>query len=182
MSEATARRRRGRPRKDADTGDTLPKPPPAEPTAAEPKAPKEPKEPKSAARGAGRPSARDKLEQHLAEQLGAIALTVTLFHPGDGQAIMRRAPECAHQLARLADQNPRVRRLLESGMTSSAWLGVAIAFGGLAMEIGANHGALPAWFAGKPEPAPAGDVFGNLAHLFERDAKSAHPSSNGTAP
>lgn len=176
MSEV--KRRRGRPRieRDASTGDTLPKDAP--PASAATKPP--PKEPKPA-RGAGRPSSRDKLEQSLAEQLGAIALTLSLFHPRDGQAIMRRAPECAASLARLADQNPKIRKLLESGMTSSAWLGVAIAFGGLGMELAANHGAAPALFA-TPEPgAGASDPFGKLGFLFPQPAPAA-PSSNGAQP
>lgn len=180
----TAKRRRGRPRaqRDEPTGDTLPK------TDALP--PKEPKEPKAraaassstTARGPGRPSARDRLEQSLAEQLGAIGLMVVMFNPKDGHAIVARAPQCAASLARLADQNPRVRRLLESGMTQSAWFGVIMAFGGLGLELAANHGQAPAFLAGTSTPAPADDagVFGNLAHLFDK-SKAAHPSTNGRA-
>jgi hypothetical protein len=184
MSETTGKRRRGRPatKRDESTGDSLPK----ETNAADAplKPPPAAKEPKPAARGAGRPSSRDKLEQSLAEQLGAIALTLSLFNPRDGQAIMRRAPECAASLARLADQNPKIKRLLESGMTSSAWLGVAIAFGGLGMELAANHGAAPALFSTPaPESSGAGDLFGNLAHLFPKAAPAPPaPSSNGSAP
>lgn len=186
MSETT-KRRRGRPRakeRDEQTRDSLPKPP--EPPA-EPKPSRSRASSASSSRGPGRPSVRDKLETQLAEQLGALALTVVLFHPADGQAIMRRAPDCAAALARLAEQNPRIRRLLESGMTSSAWLGVAIAFGGLAMEIGANHGQFPKWLA-TPAQSPAGEtggVFGNLSHLFDAPSaksKAAHPSANGAEP
>lgn len=163
---APAKRRVGRPSKTRDkaTGDSLPKPPPAPPKV-------------------GRPNSIEKLERQLEDQLGAIAITLSLFSPRDGQAILRRAAPVAHSLAKLADQNPRVRKLLEGGMTSSAWLGVVIAVGGLAAELAANHGALPPAFATPIDDAggAGGDVLEQLQKLFGADDPDSAPSQNGSA-
>lgn len=123
-------------------------------------------------RGPGRPSNTERLERQLADQLGAIALTVAVFQPADGMTLARRAPELAAAFAKLAEQNPRVRKLLEGSLTSSAWLGVCFALGGLGLELAQNHRALPA-----PSPMPGG---GDSPPAFDLSAW-ANLSPNGAA-
>jgi hypothetical protein len=113
------KRGRGRPRKSA--GDSKPKASPAS-------APE-------AGRGPGRPRAIDKLADQLSAQFVALAALVMLANPTVGMVLMEDAPAHGAALAKLADANPKVRRLLEGGVTGSAWLGVAVAFGTTAYKV-----------------------------------------------
>jgi hypothetical protein len=117
-------------------------------------------------RGPGRPSNTERLERQLCDQLGAIALTVAVLHPQDGMTLARRAPELAAAFAKLAEQNPRIRKMLEGSLTGSAWLQLTFALGGLGLELAQNHRAIPAPPSGEA-PAPAGgfdlSAWANLA-------------------
>jgi hypothetical protein len=114
------KRGRGRPRKakPSGAGDTKPKPPAAE-----------------AGRGPGRPRAIDKLGDQLSAQFVALAAIVMMVNPTVGLILMEDAPAHGAALAKLADSNARVRKLLEGGVTGSAWLGVAVAFGTTAYKV-----------------------------------------------
>ena len=132
-----------------------------------------PRRTETAARGPGRPSTIAKLEEHLGTQFMALAGIAMLFDPRVGLIMAEDAPAHAKALAQLADQNPKVRKFLEGGLTGSAWVGVAIAFGTTGVKIA---GALQ---TPKDAPAPAGEA--SLFRLFGGgDAIPADPPSTGT--
>jgi hypothetical protein len=111
-------------------------------------------------RGPGRPSNSDKLREKLTVELSALGAFVAFLQPADGEVIVRRAPEVADALVKLAETNQRVRRVLEGTLTSSAWLGVAIAVGPLVAELLVNHRVLPPMVGAilnPPAPAANGD-------------------------
>ena len=110
----------GRPRKTprVGNGDTRPTPPPS-----------------SAGRSPGRPTNIDRLADHLATQFLGLGMLVFAFNSAVGAILVEDAPAHAKALAALAEQNPKVRKLLEGTITGSAWLGVAIAFGSTAMRV-----------------------------------------------
>lgn len=168
----------------SDTLDAQVAPPAPSPVAAPAKkaAKKAPKPARDTApRSPGRPSNIEKLGDQLGTQLTAIGALVMLANQADGEAVVRRAPELGDALAKLAEQNPRVRRLLEGGLTSSAWMGVAIAFGGLGLEIARNHDVK---LRPKPKPAPElvdedAPPAGGLGNVIDLAASWA-PQPNGS--
>lgn len=115
---AAPKRGRGRPRKNPTAGgDTAPR------------------REETAARGPGRPSNAQKLEKSLTDQFGAIALMVMMLDPRVGSILLEDATQHAAALAKLAEQNPKVRKMLEGGLNGSAWFGVIVAFGSTGYRI-----------------------------------------------
>lgn len=129
----------------AELAEPAPDAPPAEPK------PKRTRKPRSTT--GGRPSGKDKRREQVADQLTSIgmALNGVGFVAGqpalaaDGRAVLDHADNIATALAELAETNPRVAKFIDGGVSGSAWIGVAIAVGGLARDIAANH---------LPEPEP----------------------------
>lgn len=68
-----------------------------------------------------------KLEGELMALYGTLALAVSPFDPGMGSVIFENSEQCAHSLAELAKKNPRVKRVLESMLETSAWSAVIAA-------------------------------------------------------
>ena len=152
---------------------TVAEPEPVEPQADAPAEPKAKRTRKPRSTTGGRPSGKDKRREAVADQLTSIgmALNGVGFVAGqpalaaDGRAVLDHADNIAGALAELAETNPRVAKFIDGGVSGSAWIGVAIAVGGLARDIAANH--LP-----EPEPELAETVepgapsaFGGLADL-----------------
>lgn len=116
----------------------------------------------------GRPTVQAKLEKQLGETLTAIGLAVMIVHPGDALVVIDNAPDLAAQLARLAATNERVRKLLTSTVSGSAYLGVVMVLSKMTLQIAANHGA-------QVPPVLAGIVPG-------AQTKQASASDNGSNP
>lgn len=125
----------GRPRSSGNWSDTSPKP-----------------EKSTAGRPPGRPSNIDKLADSLTAQFAGLAMLVFPFDPAIGTVLLEDAPAHGAALAELAKSNPKIRRLLEGGITGSAWVGVAVAFGSTGVKI---NGVMRQRAAERAEPAPA---------------------------
>ena len=152
---AAPRRGPGRPRKTrkaAGSTDTAPRPSSA------------------AGRGPGRPTNIEKLGEHLTAQFVALGMVAFAFDPRVGAILVDDAPAHGAALAKLAEQNPRVRRFLEGGLTGSAWIGVAVAFGSTGFKIAQAVKSPAEAPASSPEPtssqasgAPVTSLFGSFA-------------------
>lgn len=126
-------------------GDTTPKPAP----------------PTAGGRSPGRPSSIDKLAEHLQAQFAGLGLLVFAFNPTVGGILVEDSEAHGKALAALAEQNPKIRKMLEGGVTGSAWVGVAIAFGSTGMKVSRalrEQGAAEA--ATEPAPNPFAQFMG----------------------
>ena len=83
------------------------------------------------------------LERRLAEQFAVFGLTVSAGDPICGQHIIQRAEPTARALDKLAQENPRIKALLESSMTGSTWFGAIGQLAMLALPIMAHHKMIP---------------------------------------
>lgn len=102
----------------------------------------------------GRPSRPDKaprqtggrkrsLTRPLTDLFVSIGAMVSVVNQVDGQIIIEGAPRLAESLNAVAKDNPAVYKSLERMLTGSAWGGVFMASGAIAIPILANHGLLP---------------------------------------
>jgi hypothetical protein len=64
-------------------------------------------------------------------------------------------PRLAEALAKLADQNPTVAKVIDSTVKAGAWADVAVACSAIALPIMANHGMIPGSAAALIGPAVA---------------------------
>jgi hypothetical protein len=80
------------------------------------------------------------LRVKLAELLTLGGMMAGLANPIDGLIITNNADQLASALAKLAEENEQVRKVLTSLVTGSAWGGVLLAVGSIALPIAANHG------------------------------------------
>lgn len=105
----------------------------------------------------GRPSNTERLAKQLGEMTTMIGITVGMtIDRRDGMVIVENAPDFAAALAKLAETNQRVRRLLESSMNGSAWAGVILVTGRMSLQIAANHGVkVPPILIGSAPPEPS---------------------------
>lgn len=121
-------------------------PPPAPPADAKPKRGR-PRKDAGAAPAAGKAQKRPtkttpvNLTEKLAELLTVAGLAVGMANQVDGLIITSNAHQFATALGKLADENEQVRRVLTGLVTGSAWGGVIMAAGSIALPIAANHGA-----------------------------------------
>lgn len=148
VAEGSSKRKPGRPREERKPGasDTTPRS----------SAP-------AAGRGPGRPSALDKLEEHLTAQFATLGMIAFAFDPRVGAILVEDAGAHGKALAQLAGQNPKVRRFLEGGLTGSAWIGVAVAFGSTGFKIAQAVKATPDAAPQAPAAAPPS---GSVSPLF----------------
>lgn len=92
----------------------------------------------------GKPKARStQLKDRLAGTIGLLGTLVFAVDQFDGTQILSRADQLATALDHLAQQNPSVRKVLESAMTGGAWGEVVLAVAPLVVAIAAHHGLLP---------------------------------------
>ena len=83
------------------------------------------------------------LEKRLSQTFTMIAVTVSAFDPVCGGAVAERAQDLAGAWNRLAQQDPRVKKALESLMSGGAY-GEALFMTGLTLlPILRHHGLLP---------------------------------------
>jgi hypothetical protein len=94
----------------------------------------------------GRPtkaSTRAALERRLAEQIGAVGITVSVFDPVCGQSILLGGEQLAKALAKLADENPNVRRILTTSLSGSTYLELVIAVATIVLPMMYHHDMIP---------------------------------------
>lgn len=109
----------------------------------------------AAERGPGRPSKETKRAEKLTAMLGQVGVGVFLINQADGEVFLAGVPRLAEALAKLADQNATIGKVLDSTVKAGAWADVALACSAIALPIMANHGMLPAAAASMMMPAPA---------------------------
>lgn len=99
---------------------------------------------------AGRPPA---LETQLTEFFVTVGTLVSMVNEADGLVIGANAQALGHAWAELAREDKRVKAALDKMLTGSAWGGVVMATGTVAMGIAANHGVFDniPMFGGEPE-------------------------------
>lgn len=97
------------------------------------------------------------LTKPLTEFFTTIGTTVAVFNQADGIAIVKGAERLAEALNGVAKDNAVMYRNLERMLTGSAWGGVFVATGAIALPILANHNLLPFQIPGVeiPETEPA---------------------------
>lgn len=118
-------------------------------------------------RGPGKPSNDAKLTEKLVDMFVLVGVSVSAFDTFDGATIIGGAPDLAASLVTLANESPAVKKALETSMTSSAWLGVAMAISPIVVSILANHKVLPEGLkAMSPAVGTGADPLAGLAALF----------------
>ena len=112
-------------------------------------------------RGRGRPSLKSRLSELVATIAGALTMGATMGGSEriayDGAVLAENADRIAEQLDRLAQNNPAVKRALESLLSFSDSADLVTTIGVVLIPIMANHGLLPtgaAVLVGAPEPPP----------------------------
>lgn len=106
---------------------------------------------------APRAKRKKSLEKPLVEFFTTVGTTLAMVNQADGIAIVQGAERLAAALNNVAKDNATVYRNLERMLTGSAWGGVFIAAGSIALPILANHNLLPFQIPGVqiPETEPA---------------------------
>lgn len=98
---------------------------------------------------------QDKLEKKLLETLGTIAMVMSMFNAQDGFILAENAESLAFTWAALAEENPKVARVLEAMLETNAWGAAIIATASCAIPILDNHGYIPNSLR-KFSPTPSG--------------------------
>lgn len=117
-------------------------------------------------RGRGRPSLKGRLQELIGTITGAGLLFATMRGDAvlmyDAQHLANHAEQLATQLDKLAQQNPAVKRVLESLLKASDSAELITLVGVIVVPLLANHGIIPAGLAqlvGAPpvpeRPAPS---------------------------
>lgn len=86
-----------------------------------------------------KPVGRPGLDRRIEEHITGIGTLVFVFDETCGTAILDGSERLAKALKHLADENPRVKKTLESFLQTSAWGEVVMATGAIALPIMAHH-------------------------------------------
>lgn len=89
-----------------------------------------------------------RVESNLTDLVTTIAGGLLFLPDGsplqkDGDTLYKFGPKVAHELVVLADDDPRMRKILERLAAPGKYGPLVIALGGLALGLAANHGLLP---------------------------------------
>jgi hypothetical protein len=95
------------------------------------------------ARAKGRAGTSAKVVQGLTGFYGLLGLGVMPFNRYDGTVILQRSHDLAVTLEAVARDYAEVYRFLVLLTSGEKWAGFAMAYGGLAYGLGANHGLVP---------------------------------------
>ncbi len=117
-----------------------------------------PRPPAADKRGPGRPSVAAKREQQITAMVGGVGMMMYAVNPADGTAILNGTPGLAAALAKVAEQNSRIAKVIDAVNEGGAWLEVTVAAAAIVLPILANHGALPAGAAALFAPPLEGDA------------------------
>lgn len=112
-------------------------------------------------RGRGRPSLKSRLTELVQALAGALTVGATMAGSDrlmyDAEVVAAQAARIAEQLDKLAQNNPAVKRALESLLSFSDSADLVTTCSVVLIPILANHGLLPigaAVLVGAPEPPP----------------------------
>lgn len=111
--------------------------------------------PGSGVRGKGTGRGEAALADKLEKELTAMGLAIGMFNGVDSAIIVGNAENVSKAWAKLAMQNPRLKRMLENGLEGSAILGCVVATALMVVPILLNHGLVPAGLAGKLPVPPS---------------------------
>mgnify|MGYP000134248355 CR=1 FL=1 len=142
-------------------------------------------DPTEPAKPRGAPTARAKREQSYTRTLAKIGAAIYLVNPADGAVFLEGVPRTAKALAEVAQQNPRIGKVLDAGVNAGVWAELFAALTAIGAPIAVNHGKLPpvmgALLTGDVEfiLAFAGAPAGNAP---PPPAPPAEPSSTDPAP
>lgn len=117
----------------------------------------------------GRPSKSAQRERQYTRSLAKVGAVLYLVNPADGTAFLEGVPNVAKALAAVAEQNPRVAKVLDAGASAGVWIELASAIGAIGVPVLCNHGVLPPYMGA----LLAGDASAFLA---------APPAAGGTVP
>jgi len=85
------------------------------------------------------PMPRGGLKPALEQMYSGVGIMIMPFDPHCAKIVMDNASECAAALDELAKNNPEVRRVLISLVTTSAWGKVIIAHAPIVMAVAMHH-------------------------------------------
>lgn len=133
----------------------------------------------------GRPPNITKRSQTVRMGLGLVAGGVALKNVADAKVIREGAPELADAIAKAADTNRTLAKVIDAMQVTGAWTEIGAAAMAIALGIAANHGIDPfglgpAIPAGQPAPdIPDGYVRDGVFYPSPIAAQPAPPSPNG---
>lgn len=114
-------------------------------------------------------SRKKSLKKPLADLFTNIGTGVMILNKTDGMAIVEGADALADALNRVAQDNDAVYRNLERMVTGSAWGGVIMAVGAIALPIAINHNLLPFDIPGMANPTDSPQSVPDISHAVIRD-------------
>ena len=95
----------------------------------------------------GRPSKAATRERQYTRSLAKVGGVIFLVNRADGEAFLQGVPDVAKALAAVAEQNPRIAKVLDAGASAGVWLELASALGAIGVPVLCNHGVLPVYMA-----------------------------------
>jgi hypothetical protein len=82
-------------------------------------------------------------KQSLDAMFAMMGVMLTPFNAYDGAVILKNGGELSASLCKLADEDPRVAKMIDAMLTASTWSQVAMGFAAVGVPIMANHGMAP---------------------------------------
>jgi hypothetical protein len=82
-------------------------------------------------------------KQALEAMFAMMGVAVTPFNAYDGAVILQNGGQLSASLCKLADEDERVAKMLDSLLTASTWSQVAMGFAAVGVPIMANHKLAP---------------------------------------
>ena len=106
------------------------------------------------------------IEERLTELVAMAAVFTTYRNEYDGMVVAAKAPDVVTNLMRLAQENPRIKKLLDTLVLGSTYAELVASLGAVAIPIMVNHNMLPVdpqitTFFGVEAPIPKTEVSGN---------------------
>jgi len=117
------------------------------PTGRPPGRPRKDAAPAAEPKAAGRPSKAAQRERQYTRSLAKVGALWYLVNAADGTAFLEGVPNVAKALAAVAEQNPRVAKVLDAGASAGVWIELASAIGAIGVPVLCNHGVLPPYMA-----------------------------------
>lgn len=141
-------------------------------------------DPTEPAKPRGAPTARARRVQSYTRTLARAGAVIFAVNPADGAAFLEGVPRAAAALAEVAQQNPRIGKVLDAGVNAGVWAELLAALTAIGAPIAVNHGKLPPVLGA----LLTGDVDGILAFAgapaepATPPAPPAEPSSTDPVP
>lgn len=129
-------------------------------------------DPTEPAKPRGAPTARARRVQSYTRMLARVGALIYSVSPADGAVFLEGVPRTAAALAEVAQQNPRIGKVLDAGVSAGAWTELLMALTAIGAPIAVNHGKLPPIFGA----LLTGDVDGILTFATAPTAPPAPPA------